>query len=288
MWHFRGLTRPMATLKKIIEDNDTRAGRAMDLVIQTLIVLSIVSFSIETLPSLSSEARKILRYTEVVCITCFTIEYLLRLWVSDRRLAFATSFFGIIDLLAILPFYLSLGIDLRSVRALRLLRVFRAFKLARYSKAIQRFHCALLIAKEELVLFFVVTVLLLYLSAVGIYYFERDAQPQAFGSIFHSLWWAVATMTTVGYGDVYPITAGGKLFTFFVLMLGLGIIAMPAGLVASALSEARKIEKDAAATVGPAGTKGPHVAPIQSPGSESTRHSHGGVNLREQRQGPNY
>jgi voltage-gated potassium channel len=117
-------------------------------------------------------------------------------------------------------------------------------KLFRYSKAIRRFSRAFSIAKEEIVLFGVVTIMLLYLSAVGIYYFENEAQPEAFKSIFHSLWWAVATLTTVGYGDVYPITIGGRIFTFFILMIGLGIVAVPAGLLASALSKARMEEQE--------------------------------------------
>ena len=105
-----------------------------------------------------------------------------------------------------------------------------------------RFGRALVIAKEEIVLFLIVAVILLYLSAVGIYYFEHHAQPEAFASIFHSLWWATTSLTTVGYGDTYPITVGGKIFTFFVLMIGLGIIAIPPGLIATALGEAREEE----------------------------------------------
>ena len=98
------------------------------------------------------------------------------------------------------------------------------------------------LAKEELIMFFSLTCILLYLSAVGIYYFENEAQPETFSSIIDSLWWAVATLTTVGYGDIYPITSGGKLFTFFILMIGLGIVSIPAGIIASAVSEARKME----------------------------------------------
>jgi voltage-gated potassium channel len=165
------------------------------------------------------------------------VEYALRLWTADDRLKFARSFFGIIDLIAILPFYLASGVDLRVLRAFRLLRL---FKLVRYSAAIQRFHRAFLIAKEELVLFLSVTMIILFLAGVGIYYFENSVQPDAFKSIFHSLWWAVATLTTVGYGDIYPVTVGGKLFTFVILLIGLGIIAMPAALLASALSKARE------------------------------------------------
>lgn len=232
----------METLKHIVENNDTKWGRVFDLVIQSLIAVSLVTFSIETLPALSDDTRWWLRYAEIVTVAIFTVEYTLRLALADRKLGFIFSFYGIVDLLAILPFYVASGIDLRAIRAFRLLRLVRAFKIVRYSKAIRRFHRAILIAREEIVLFLFITLLLLYFSAVGIYYFERDAQPEAFASVFHSLWWAAVTLTTVGYGDVYPITLGGRIFTFGVLLIGLGIVSVPAGLVASALSEARAME----------------------------------------------
>ena len=231
----------MKRIKKIVEDRDTRAGRVFDWFIQSLIILSLVSYSVETIPNLSDQARQILRWIEVGTIAIFTVEYLLRILVANKILGYILSPFGIIDLLAILPFYITTGMDLRAIRAFRLLRLFRTLKLVRYSDAVQRFHLALKLAKEELILFFSVAAIVLFLSAVGIYNFERVAQPEAFGSIFHSLWWAVATLTTVGYGDVYPITVGGKIFTFFVLMVGLSLIAAPAGIIASALTEARKI-----------------------------------------------
>ena len=223
-------------LKRIIEDSDTPAGRVFDAAVLVLIVSSLVLFSIETLPNHSEATRAFLNAAERITVVLFTIEYLLRLGVADRKAAFAFSFFGIIDLIAILPFYLSLGIDLRSVRAFRLLRVFRILKLVRYRSAIDRFRRAIAIAKEELILFFGATLVVLFLSSVGIYYFERSAQPEAFASVFHGMWWALATFTTVGYGDVYPITVGGKLFTFVVLMLGLGVVAVPPALIAAALS----------------------------------------------------
>ncbi len=234
----------MSRLKRIVESPDTPAGLVFDLVVQALVILSLVSFSIETLPGLSSTWQKRLDVAEAVVVALFTVEYVLRILVADRKRSFIFSFFGIVDFLAILPFYLSLGIDLRSIRVFRLLRVVRVFKLARYGGAVRRFHRAARIAKEELVLFASVALILLYLSAVGIYYFERSAQPDKFGSIFQSLWWAVATMTTVGYGDVYPVTVGGRLFTFLILMVGLGIVAVPTGLFASALSKARELESD--------------------------------------------
>ena len=113
----------------------------------------------------------------------------------------------------------------------------------RYNRALVRFSRAITLAREEIILFLGVTLGLLYFAAVGIYYFEHQAQPEEFASIFHSLWWAVATLTTVGYGDVYPITVGGRIFTFFILLIGLGIVAVPAGLLASALAKSRDMEE---------------------------------------------
>ena len=231
-------------LKTIVERNDTVPGRTFDLVMQLLILFSIITFTVETLPDLEADTRKFLHATEVVIVILFTIEYLLRLYVADRKLGYVLSFYGVIDLLAILPFYLASGIDLRSLRVFRMFRLFRLLKLLRFGRAMRRFARAFIIAKEEIILFSVVTIMLLYLSAVGIYYFEHIAQPEAFKSVIHSLWWAVTTLTTVGYGDVYPITAGGKIFTFIILMIGLGIVAIPAGLLASALSKVRMEESE--------------------------------------------
>ena len=237
--------------------NDTIQGKAFDIFIQILIIYSLITFSIETLPDLSDKTQQFLRFSQIIVVIIFTIEYLLRIIVADKKLSFIFSFYGMIDLLSILPFYLSTGYDLRSLRTFRLFRLLRLLKLLRYNVAVRRFHRAFIIAKEEMILFLFMTVILLYLASVGIYYFENAAQPEKFASIFHSLWWSVATMTTVGYGDVYPITVGGRIFTFFVLMIGLGIVAVPAGLVASALSKARKEEDERAnkSTQDPISTK---------------------------------
>ena len=232
----------MFSIKKLVEDDDTTYGRIFDLFIQFLIVVSIITFSIETLADLTSETKRLLRNIEVACVMIFTLEYILRIIVADNKWKFIFSFYGIIDLLAILPFYFTTGLDLRSLRALRLFRLVRILKLVRYSKAAQRFHTALGIAKEELILFLFLALIFIFFSAVGIYYFERNAQPDAFSSVFQSLWWALITLTTVGYGDVYPITVGGRVFTFFVLIIGLGIIAIPTGIFASALAKAREMD----------------------------------------------
>jgi len=231
-------------ISQVIWKSDTVSGRAFDLVVLALIVYSMVTLSLETLPDLSDTSAQFLRISEIVITFLFTVEYLLRVATSEKKFKYVFSFYGIIDVLAIIPFYLSLGIDLRALRAFRLFRVFRILKIARYSKAMNRFGKALVLAREEAILFMLVTALLLFLSAVGIYYFEHQAQPDQFMSIPHSLWWAVATLTTVGYGDVYPITAGGRVFTFVILMIGLGIIAVPAGLVAAALSKVREDEEN--------------------------------------------
>lgn len=228
---------------KMVNSPDTRTGRIFSFCIQILILVSLVSFSIETLPGLSLAAQSALWWLEVVTVIIFSIEYLLRLWTAESRMRFVFSFFGLVDLLAILPFYLSTGLDLRGVRAIRMMRLFRILKLARYNRAMRRFARAFALAREELVLFFAGTMLVLYASAVGIYYFERDAQPEAFASVFHALWWSVETLTTVGYGDIMPVTLGGRIFTFLIVMCGLGIIGMPAGIMASALTRAAKEEE---------------------------------------------
>ena len=226
----------------ILEDTTTKRGRYFDYFIQILILLSLVSFSLDTLPNLSYNTRVFLDYFEVISIVIFTIQFLLRIYVSKKPLSYIFSFYGIIDILAILPFYLNRVLDLRFLRAFRIFRIFRALKLLRYNKALNRFRIAFKIVKEEVTLFFIVTLVLIFITSAGIYFFENEAQPEVFKSVFHSAWWSIVTLTTVGYGDVYPITLGGQIFTFFVLMIGVGLVTVPAGLVATALSKARELE----------------------------------------------
>jgi voltage-gated potassium channel len=231
-------------LRAVIDDNTTQSGKIFDYLIQILILISLISFSIETLPKNSERTINILNVIELSCVVIFSAEYLLRIFVAKKPLKYIFSFYGIIDLLAILPFYLRAAIDLRALRAFRIFRIFRALKLIRYNRALNRFKLAASIVKEEIILFFIVTAILIFLTASGIYFFENEAQPEVFSSIFHSLWWSIVTLTTVGYGDVLPITIGGKIFTFFVLIIGVGIVTVPAGLVATALTKARQIEED--------------------------------------------
>ncbi len=205
---------------------------------------SVVSFSLETVRDLDPEVYWVLNWVELFTVVFFTLEYALRIWVAEDRLRFVRSFYGVVDLLSVLPYYLALGVDLRSIRIVRFLRLLRLFKLARYSAAAQRYSRAIRIVREELILFGAVAGILLYFSAVGVYYFERDAQPELYASVFHSLWWAIVTLTTVGYGDLYPVTTGGRIFTCLVLVVGLGVVAVPTGLLASALSQARTEEHE--------------------------------------------
>ncbi len=225
------------------ENGQVHFGRRLDLLLQVLIIANLLALALETVPTLSEEQLHWLNGVEVVSIAIFTVEYLARCLLCRPMWRYALSFYGIIDLLSILPFFLCAGLDLRSARALRLMRLFRLFKLTRYSKAARRYRHAFAIAKEELVLFGCAALIVLYLAAVGIHYFESEAQPDKFASIPDSLWWAIVTLTTVGYGDVYPITLGGRLFTSVVLIMGLGFVAVPTGLLAGALAKAREHEK---------------------------------------------
>lgn len=226
-----------------LDENGRANFGKLEGILQILIVVNLLSFAVETLPDLAPWQMRALEILELFSVIVFSLEYVVRAVFSRPRLGYVLSFMGIVDLLSILPFYLSAGIDLRSMRALRLMRIFRILKLARYSAAVRRFHMAFMYAREELVLFGTAALIVLYLASVGIYYFENEAQPKAFSSVFQSMWWALVTLTTVGYGDAIPITVGGRIFTSLILIVGLGIVAVPTGLLAAALSRAREQEE---------------------------------------------
>lgn len=208
--------------------------------ISLLIVYSIVCFSLQTIPEIGEEYATFFFYSEIIVVAIFTVEYLYRLYMAEKRLSYIFSFYALVDLVAILPFYMSFAVDLTNLRAIRLLRLIRIFKLLRYTAALIRFKKAMSDAKEELFIFCAASCVIIYISAVGIYYFEHPVQPDAFASIFDCLWWAVITLTTVGYGDIYPITIAGRIFTFIILLVGLGLIAVPTGIITSALSAVRR------------------------------------------------
>lgn len=230
------------SLRRVVWENDTRAGRAFDIAVQLLVFASIIEFSIETIPNLSIASHRLLALSEKVVTVAFTLEYILRITSAQKPLKYILSPFGFIDLLAIIPFYLGLAIDLRSLRAVRFIRLIRILKLVRYSQALERYRIAFSLIREELVIYMGSVAIVLYFGSVGIWLFEHDAQPDKFASIFHALWWSLATLTTVGYGDVFPITPGGKIFTGVIVLAGIGLVAVPSGLFASALSNAREVQ----------------------------------------------
>ena len=230
-------------LKNIIESQDSRSGIIFDIFIQLLILLSLLAYAIETLPNLSKEHIIYLNTFETISIMIFSIEYILRVYVSDRKIGYIFSFYGIVDFLAILPYYLITSIDLRSIRVFRLLRIFRVIKLFRFNRAIDLMSKALAKVRAEITIFLFITLVLIYLSSIVIYHCEHAVQPDKFKSIFHSMWWSVMTLTTVGYGEIYPVTSLGKLFTSFLSIIGIGIVAIPTGLLASSLTSVMDEDK---------------------------------------------
>ena len=230
-------------MKKEEQEEKIGLGGNLDWIICGLILISVIGFTVETLPDLHPTTRKILVYIEWFTITVFAIEYIYRVYRAKNKLRFIFSFYGLIDLIAFLPYLLSPLLDLRAIRLLRFLRFIRLMKLARYNEALRRFSQAIAIAREEIIISLTATAVLIFLSAIGIYYFEHAAQPEVYKSVFDALWWAIATVTTVGYGDVYPITFGGRIFTMIILFLGLGIVAGATGIFSSALLKVRKDEE---------------------------------------------
>lgn len=228
---------PRAHIIAVLDGTDRQIGRGVALTIYGLIVLSALVIALETLPGLTPTQDRALRITEWGILAIFAVEYALRLICTERPLAYAFSFWGIIDFIAVVPALLFVFPDLATVRALRLLRILRLLKLFKANRALDRISRAINRAKAEFGIFLFMACVALYLAAVGIYHFEHVAQPEAFTSIPESLWWAIATLTTVGYGDVYPITTGGRIFTGLVLLIGIGIVAVPAGLITSALTD---------------------------------------------------
>ena len=201
-----------------------------------LVIVSVLSISIETMPGLSDRVLIAFAVMEVVITILFAIEYIWRIVTAENKWRYITSFYGIIDFIAIVPLFLMFVVDLRAIRVFRIFRLMRVLKLAGHMKALKSFGEALNQSKEQLVVFFTVALIFLYLAAIGIYHFEHEAQPEKFQSVFHCLWWAVSTLTTVGYGDIYPITVGGKVFASLIVFLGIGIVAAPAGIIAAALT----------------------------------------------------
>ncbi len=228
---------------------DDVPSRIFDIFIINLIILNVFAVVLETVEDLSIRYGPLFEAFEIFSVAIFTVEYLLRLWscTSDPqfshpvigRLRYSTSFFALVDLIAIAPFYLPMLIpmDLRFLRALRMARIFRLLKLGRYSSSIQTMGRVLRKKKEELLVLIFVMLLALVVSSSLMYFCEYESQPEAFSSIPAAMWWGVATLTTVGYGDIYPVTLLGKILGTVIAILGIGLFAVPAGILGSGFVE---------------------------------------------------
>lgn len=218
-----------------IEEHTTNGGAFWRWLSLGLIVASLIVITLESVPEIRNGREWLFRTVETAFIGVFAVEYAIRTILGRPPWRYVVSFWGIIDLLAWLPALLFNSPTLVVLRAMRILRVFKLLQLPAFDRATRRLRLAMHATREALVLFGVMGGILIYLSAVGIYFFEHAAQPDVFKSIPHAMWWAVATLTTVGYGDIYPVTLGGRVFTSAILFIGLGIIAVPTGIVTSAL-----------------------------------------------------
>ena len=214
-----------------------------------LILINIASMILESVSAIRAAGPAVFRGVEIFSVAVFSIEYLARLWVCTEspkfrgavrgRLRWATSLMALADLLAVLPFYLPfLGVDLRVFRVLRAMRLARIAKLGRYSAAIQLIGSVVRDRKEELVTTLVMVAMLMLVAASLMYFAESEAQPEAFGSIPAAMWWAVVTLTTVGYGDTYPITSAGRILGAVIALLGIGMVALPTGIIGAGFVEA--------------------------------------------------
>jgi len=246
----QGGRRMLARIHALLEGPaDSRAQTVTSLSVQILIVLNVLAVIASTVDPIRVRYQTFLSAFEVLSVTVFAIEYLLRLASCTRdpryarplsgRLRWAFTPLAIIDLLAFAPALLPLvvGLDLRMLRAVRLLRILRILKLARYSKAVQSLGRAFSSRAPELAVTGLALAIVLILASSALYYAEREVQPDHFGSIPEAAWWGIVTLTTVGYGDLAPVTPLGRFCAAIVAILGLGLFALPAGILGSAFVE---------------------------------------------------
>jgi len=242
------IKRRIYEILEVAESGD-KASRIFDIFIITLIFLNVVAVVLETVQSLSVLHRGFFRSFEIFSVIIFTVEYVLRLWsctVNPKyrttilgRLRFILTPLALVDLFAVLPFYLPMVIklDLRFLRAVRLIRIFRLFKIGRYSESMKLFGRILKAKKEQLFITLFAVLILLTVASSLLYYVENEAQPESFSSIPSTMWWGVSALTTVGYGDMYPITPIGKLLGAIISLLGIGLFAMPTGILSAGFVE---------------------------------------------------
>lgn len=241
----------------VIRDDDENgvAGNIFDGVIISLIIVNVIMVIVETF-TLPALVQDIFYYIEIVSVVVFSIEYIARVYTSDllysdispmrARIKYIFSFMALIDLLAILPFYLPfvISIDLRVLRMLRIIRLLRVFKVNRYTNALTSIGTVFKRKKNQLLSSVFVVMVLMVIASVLMYNIESEAQPEAFSNAFSALWWAVATFTTVGYGDIYPITAMGKILSAIIAFLGIALVAVPTGIISAGFMEQISNEKN--------------------------------------------
>jgi len=231
----------------IAKPNDT-VSQAFDIFIVSLIALNVIALILESVRNIRAVAPRLFDVFEFISVMIFTVEYICRLWTAVEnpayakpirgRFRFAATPLAVVDLLAVLPFYLPFtGIDLRFLRVLRMMRIFRIAKIGRYSRSLQTLQRVAKAKKEQLVCTVFILFLLLIIAASMLYYAENETQPKAFSSIPASMWWAVTTLTTVGYGDMYPMTGLGKIMASVVAVLGIGMFALPTGIIGAGFME---------------------------------------------------
>ena len=235
---------------KIIQpaEHGDRASKVFDLSIIALIIINVVLVIADTF-TLPENVREIFSITETISVIVFTIEYILRLWTSDllfsnsgkikARFKYIFSFMALIDLFSILPFYIPfiIPLDLRILRTLRIIRLFRLFKVNRYTHALSLIGDVFKKKASQLFSSVFVVMLLMIITSVLMYNIENAAQPDKFENAFSSLWWSIATLTTVGYGDIYPITIAGKVLSGIIAFLGIGLVAVPTGIISAGFME---------------------------------------------------
>ncbi|WOF17006.1 ion transporter [Methanoplanus sp. FWC-SCC4] len=224
---------------------DDRTSRLFELFIVFLIFLNVLLLILESIETFAEQHLIFLALFSVFSLFVFSIEYLLRLWSCTvnpsyknpvfGRLKWALTPYALIDLIVILPFYLLVffGVDLTG---LVILRVFRLFKIIRYSESINTIIRVVKAEKDTLITTYFVLFIVLIVAATMMYQFENAAQPEVFSNIPDAMWWGVITLTTVGYGDIYPVTIGGRFFGAIIALIGIGIFALPAGILASGFS----------------------------------------------------
>ena len=230
-----------------VEEDDTRAERALNVSLLALILINVAAVVLETVPALRSAHGGLFHAIEAVSVAVFTVEYLLRLWSctadpryagTGGRLRFALSPMALVDLAAIAPAYVPGSfLDLRFARLVRLVRLLRVLKVARYSSTIRTFARVAAAKRTDLAVIGMFLLVMLLLASSSMYFAEHHAQPRAFSSIPASMWWAIVTLTTVGYGDVVPVTPFGRVLGATIALIGIGFFALPAGVLAAAFAE---------------------------------------------------